>query len=119
MDEETKPLSQFYELFGFKKSAHKATIYLRFLWEQPEGYPNVKGSVAIIMMALNAVVDAVGPTLPECDRGISSTIFHTGGEICIPLIPLSWLEGTMLQWHIERSGDTLDIDDTVKFEFCF
>jgi len=117
--EESKPLSQFYELFDWKKSAHKVTVCLRYKWEDPRWQVNAKGSVAIIIMGLNAVVDAARPAFSDIDSGIACSIFHSDGEISIPSLPLDWLDGAMLQWHIEMSDETLDIDDTFKFEFRF
>jgi len=126
-EEEIKPLSQYYELFNLKKSAHKITISLRYKWEDPRWQVNVRGSTAIIIMGLNAVADAAvnmvvdtaRPTFLDIDRGIACSIFHSDGEISIPSLPLNWLDGAMLQWHIEMSDELLDIDDTFKFEFRF
>jgi len=117
--EESRPLSQFYELFDFKKSAHEATICLRYKWEDPKWHFDMRWSMAIIMAGLTAVVDAVRPAFSHIDTGIACSIFHSDGEISIPSVPLNWWNDVILQWHIEMSGEILDGDDTFKFQFRF
>jgi hypothetical protein len=120
MSGETKPLSQFYELLDISISTASVTICMRYKWDDPRWGLDMRGSMAIIMAGLTAVVDAALPYFSHVDTGIACSIFHSDdNEICIPSLPLDWWNGIMLQWHIEMCGETLDVDDTFKFEFRF
>jgi len=120
MSGENKPLSQFYELLDISSSIDSVTICMRYIWEDPRLGIDMRGSAAIIMAGLTAVVDAARPYFSHVDSGIACSIFHSDDdEISIPSLPLDWWNDVMLQWHIEMCGETLDVDDTFKFEFRF
>jgi len=116
-EEENRPLSQFYDLVVINNTADSVTIYMRYNWEA--WGIDMRGSTAIIMAGLTAVVDEARPYFSDVDTGIACSIFHSDGEIRIPSLPLDWWNDVILQWHIEICGETLDIDDTFKFEFRF